>query len=57
VEKLKALTFRMPRTTWLYYKKLAAEHDMNLTALLLNILNNHKNKSEKVLTGRDTVVS
>jgi hypothetical protein len=57
VEKPKAITFRMPKKTWLYYKKLAADHELTLTELLLNILNQHKNNAEKMLTGIDTVVS
>ena len=56
MEKIKSLTFRMPRSTWLYYKKLAMENDMSLTELLLNILTKNKNNGEKVLTGRDTKV-
>jgi hypothetical protein len=44
----------MPRPLWLYLKKLAADRDMNLTELMLIILNRYKNNSEKILTGRDT---
>lgn len=56
MDKIKALTFRMPRPMWLFYKKLAADRDMHLTELMLWILNNYKNNSEKMLTSRDTKV-
>ena len=57
MENLKALTFRMPRPLWLYYKKLAADRDMNLTELMLIILERYKNNSQKMLQSQDTMVS
>jgi hypothetical protein len=56
VETIKALTFRMPRQTWLYYKKLAADRDMNLTELMLIVLERYKNNSQKMLQSQDTEV-
>lgn len=56
MEQIKTLSFRMPYSTWKYFKKVATENDMHLTELMLNILNKHKNNSEKTLTGRDTKV-
>jgi hypothetical protein len=56
VDEIKTLSFRMPRPTWLYYKKLAADRDMNLTELMLNVLTKYKNNHERVLTNRDTKV-
>ena len=56
MEEIKTLSFRVPRNTWLYYKKLAADRDMHLTELMLSILNKYKNNCERVLTSRDTKV-
>jgi predicted DNA-binding ribbon-helix-helix protein len=57
MEQIKKFTFRLPYSTWKFYKKMATENDMKMTELMLNILNKHKNNSEKILTGRDTMVS
>jgi len=56
VEKIKSLTFRMPHSTWRYFKQMALDHEMPLTELMLNILMKHKESSKKMLTGRDTKV-
>lgn len=57
MEKIKKFTFRLPYSTWKFYKKLATDNDMKMTVLMLNVLNRHKNNYEKELTARDTVVS
>lgn len=56
MDNIKRLTFRMPRDLWLFYKSLAAENDLQLTTIMLNVLKKYKKKYEKVLTIKDTTV-
>ncbi len=54
---MKAFQVRLPRDTWVFLKRMAAEQERSMANIIEGCINKYKSKFEKKLTDDDTMVS
>lgn len=50
MENIKPFIVRMPKSQWLFIKRIAAEHEVSMQEIVLGCLDKYQKKIEKVLT-------
>jgi hypothetical protein len=47
MQQVKAFSIRIPKDTWIFLKKLAAEQEMSMMQIIKDCLETHRKKYEK----------
>lgn len=56
MQQLKAFQIRIPKETWIFLKKAAAEQERTMCDIVAECLEKYKRKFEKKLTPEDRLV-
>lgn len=55
-QETRSFNLRMPKETWLFLKKTAADQEISMTELILRCVDKYKRKFDKRLTSDDANV-
>lgn len=57
VEEIKPFLIRIPKETWVFYKRLSIDQERHMNEIINDCLEKYKKRVEKRLTKSDSVIS